>query len=224
MELTNKVVFITGSSIGIGREDAKSFAKEGVKLVITYNTHKEEVGELANECKKLGSPEVLVFKLNILDDKSIKNVVDKIIQKYNRIDVLINNAGIVIWKPFKEQTFKQIESQLRVNIEGLVKMTKIVLPYLNEVLINIGSTAGFIGEEYLTTYCASKWAVRGFTKSLALELPNLRIYCVNPPGVATQMNDFQGLPPEKVSGVIVRLVKGSLNKKSGDDVNILDYI
>lgn len=165
--LKNKIVLITGSSIGIGRETAQVFAEEGCKLVITYYKDKSDGEKVALKCKELGAADVLILPLNVADDKSISNIVKETVKKFGAIDILINNAGIIVWKHFSEQSKGEIEEQLRVNLEGLIKMTKECLPHIKEAIINISSGAGLEGYETLTTYCATKFGVRGFTQALA---------------------------------------------------------
>ena len=161
MDLKNKVVLITGSSLGIGRETAFKFAKEGCKVVVTYFKDKKEGEKVAKKCIELGASEVIVLQLNVMDDKSIKDCVKKTIEKFNHIDILINNAGIVVWKNLKEQSFEYIENEVRTNLEGLIKMTRECLPYIKETIINISSGAGKDAFAGLSTYCATKFGVRG---------------------------------------------------------------
>ena len=226
MELKNKIVLITGSSIGIGRETALAFAKEGSKIIITYNTNKEEAEKTLKECKKL--TECLLFNLDVTKTDSIKNVVKNVIDKFGSIDILINNAGIIVFKNFMEQSENEVENQININLIGLMNMTKIAIPYMKEdegIIINISSDAGKVGYGEIVPYCASKFGVRGFTKALALELPdNIKTYVVNPGLTATQMTNFQGIPPKKVADIVVDTAKENLNKKSGDDIDIEDYL
>ncbi|HME55462.1 MAG TPA: SDR family oxidoreductase [Candidatus Lokiarchaeia archaeon] len=223
ISVKNKVICITGSSIGIGREDAFSFAKEGAIIVITFNTNQTEAEKVAKQCMKLGASGTFVLQLNVMDDSSIKNAVKTIVAKYKHIDILINNAGVILWKHLEDQTSEEIELQTRTNLEGLIKMTKECLPHVKEMIINMASAAGLEGYENITTYCATKWGVRGFTKAIANETP-LKVFSVNPGVIATQMNNFKGMPPEKVAKVILNLAKGKYNLDSGSDVNIWDYV
>lgn len=218
--LKNKVVVITGSSIGIGRETAYKFAKEGCKVVITYYKDKNEAFEVLNRCMKLGASDALVIKLNATNDNEIKDFVKEIVRKYSGIDILINNAGIVVWKYLEKQSYKEIEDQLRTNLEGLIKITKTCLPYIKDTIINIASAAGLEGYEDLTTYCATKFGVRGFTQALAKELKNVKTFVVNPGTIATRMNNFHGLPPEKVAEAILNIAKGKYKAGSGSDINV----
>ena len=143
LDLKNKVVLITGSSIGIGRETAFKFAKEGCRLILTYYKDKSEGLAVAKKCMELGASEAVALQLNVMDDKSIRNCVKEAIKKYKDISILINNAGIIVWKKFKDQTYEDIENQIHTNFEGLVKMTKECLPHVKEMIINIASGAGF---------------------------------------------------------------------------------
>jgi len=222
--MKNKKVLITGSSVGIGRYTAYRFSKEGTNLIITYNKGKEEAYETARECYKLGASTVHVFHLDIRKDESIKDLVENIKKEAGYIDILINNAGVVVWKPLKEQSFEDIENQIRVNLEGLIKLTKLMLPLTREMIINIGSGAGKAGFESLTVYCATKFGLRGFTQALAQEIPHLKVYCVNPGMTATRMTNFQGVPPERVAEIIFNTAKGMYKKPSGSDIDVWEYL
>lgn len=224
MDLKDKVVLITGSSIGIGRETAYKFASGGARVIVTYYKDKIEAQKVGEKCQELGASEVLVLHLNVMDDQSIKDVVSEVVKKFGGIDILINNAGFLVWKNFIDYDFSDIEAETRTNLEGLIKMTRESLPHIKEMIINISSVLGFSGGVNATVYSATKWGVRGFTKSIALELGDIKVYCVNPDGTATVMNDFLGISPEDVGEIILKLAKGEIKVESGDDVNINDYL
>lgn len=223
LNLKDKVVLITGSSIGIGRYTAYEFAKEKAIVIITYYKDKEEAVKAYNTCINLGMSEGMVLYLNLKDNESIKNCVKQVVDKYKRIDILINNAGVLAWKPLRKQSFEEIENQIRVNLEGLIKITKEALPYITSTIINIGSGAGKTGFSELTTYCATKFGVRGFTQALAQEEINLRIYTVNPGMTATRMTGYKGISPEIVAKVILNTAKGIYNKPSGSDIDVWEF-
>lgn len=222
--LQDKVVFITGSSIGIGRETALLFAKEGAKVIITYYKDKKEAERVEREAKRLGAADSLILQLNVLDDKSIKACVRKTIDSFSEISILINNAGVYLPAPLEKQTIKEIELQIRINFEGLVKITKGSLSYIKDKIINIGSGAALEGNGGMATYSATKFAVRGFTQSIAEERRDLGVYIVNPHATATRMTGFTGTPPEKVAEVIVNVAKDEYKVPSGSDVNVWDYV
>lgn len=225
MNLKDKVVIVTGSSQGIGKATSIAFAKEGANVVVTYNSNKKKGEEVFKECSKF--KEAFLIKLNVTDEKSIKDCVEKAVDKFGAIDILVNNAGILIWKNLSEQNDREIESQINTNLIGLIKMTKAVLPYMKGqsegIIINIASTAGKrAAHEGYPTYCASKFGVRGFTRALALELPSgIKIFAVNPGLTATAMTDFEGIPAKDVAEVIVNTAKEKYSAQSGGDVDVL---
>ena len=228
MEIKDKVVLVTGSGTGIGKETVLEFAKEKAKVIITYNNHKKEAEKAFKEIKKLG--ECLLIKLDVADTNSIKKCVEETIDKYGAIDILVNNAGVLVEKSLLEQSFEEIKFGLDVNLLGLINITKVVLPYMQEeegIVINIASIAGKrVKWPKTSIYSASKFGVRGFTQGMAKEYEksNIRFYAVNPDLTATAMTDFEGVHPNKVAKIIVRTAKEDLGKKSGDDVDTKDYL
>lgn len=127
--LKGKVVFISGASLGIGTETAYKFAEEECKLAITYFRDKDKVIEVSERCKKLGASDVLVLHLDVTNNESIVKTVQQVVQHYHEISILINNAGVIVWKQLKDQSFGEIESQIRTNLEGLVKLTVVLSLY-----------------------------------------------------------------------------------------------
>lgn len=224
MKLDNKVVVITGSSDGIGAEAAKFFAKEKAKVVVCYNSQKEKAENIYRKCKRFN--DALLVKLDVSDKSSIENCIDEIMDKYGNIDVLVNNAGVMFWENFSEQSFEEIDKQIDVNLKGLIKMTKYALPYMKDgIIINISSGAGKQGFAGLATYCATKFGVRGFTQALSQEPSRgMRFYSVNPGMTSTKMTNYRGISPEIVGRIILETAKESLGKKSGDDVDVWDYV
>src|SRR3989344_3602499 len=113
-----KTIFITGSSSGIGQATAYAFAKVGYDVILSYHSSKKEGEETERECKKLGATETLLLNLDVLNDKSIKSAFDTIKKKFGKIDVVVNKAGVAVYKPFIKQAYKEIESELRTNLEA----------------------------------------------------------------------------------------------------------
>ncbi|MCJ7505831.1 SDR family oxidoreductase [Candidatus Bathyarchaeota archaeon] len=225
IHLRDRVILITGSSVGIGRETAYEFAKEGCKVVVTYYQDRKEAEEVGEKCLAIGAPDVLVTQLNLMDDDSIRNTVKKTVERFGEISVLINNAGVMVRKHLRDQSFKEIEDQIGTNLEGLMKMTKESLPYVKDTIINIGSGMAFEGHENATSYCATKFGVRGFSRALSKELPNVKVYAVHPTATATRMNNFSGkMPPEKVAKVILNTAKGEYKVDSGGDVRVEEVL
>ncbi len=221
--MKNKIVLITGSSIGIGRETAYKFSAEKCKVIITYYKDKKEAEMTGKKCKELGASDVLVVHLDVMDNKSIQEAVKKIVTKFKKIDILINNAGVLRSSSVKEHSFEEIERQVRTNLEGLIKMTNQCLPHVKEMIITIASGAGKTAYAGLATYCATKFGVRGFTQALAQET-NLAVYCVNPGMTQTRMTNYRGVPPEKVAEIILNTAKGKYKVDSTRDVDVWDYL
>jgi len=119
-----QVVLITGSSSGIGRETAYRFAKAGARLVLTYYKGKTRGEAAERRCRRFGAADTLLLHLDVLDNDSIAEAARKVKRKYGAIDFLINNAGVGVFIPFKKQTERDIERQLRTNLEGLIKVTR----------------------------------------------------------------------------------------------------
>ena len=218
MELEDKVVLITGSSDGIGKETAIAFSKKGSKVIITYNKNEQGAEEVAKECN------AKFFHLNVLDDVSIERLVEEVKKEFGKIDVLVNNAGVIVKKFLEEHETREIDEQVETNLTGLIKMTRTFLPVINKdgVIINISSGAGKTGYAGLSVYCATKFGVRGFTQSLAGEISQ-KVYSVNPGITATKMTNYMGTPPKRVADIIVETAQGKLSNISGSDVDVWKY-
>jgi len=224
MDLAGRTVLVTGASIGIGREVALQFAAAGCRLALTYFEHRAEAEEVAQRCRGLGAPDVITVSLQLADDDSIRMLFETVIDRFGALDILVNNAGVVVWKPFLEQDFGELETQLAVNLVGVMKLTWVFLPLVGDAVISIGSTATLHRSRTPPTYCATKWGLRGFVKALALEHPGKRIVSVHPTVTATRMNDMQGMPPERVAEVVLRVARGDIEVESGGDVDVREYV
>lgn len=220
----HKTVFITGSSSGIGRQTAYQFAKVGWKIALTYHINKEEGEKTSAECLILGASEVTLEKLELVDDVCVRLTAENVINKFGKIDILINNAGILSQKPLAEKSFEEIEEQINTNLEGPIKLTKLCLPYIQEAMINVGSRLGFVGRKNLTVYSATKFGIRGFTKALGAEFPHLRVACVNPGLTNTGMGNEEGVPAQKVGELVYKVAVGEIAVEQGGDFNVYDYL
>ena len=215
--IEEKIVLITGSSKGIGQAIAKTFAKEKAKLIITYHHDRDAADATAKECEGLGAIETFVVQLDITDSESIKKCCMEVELKFGHIDYLVNNAGVIDWEKFENESFEEIEDQLRANLEGTIKMTSAFFSQIKEGIINIASRAGHIAYPGRAVYVASKFGVVGFTKSLALEYPDLKIFTVSPGAVKTEMWDFEeGVEPEIIGSYIIKALNGEVSLKDGD--------
>lgn len=222
--LKDKTIFITGSSRGIGEAIAYEFAREKSRIILTYSSDSDAVGKVKEKCLKLGSSEVLVLELNLKVDSSIRDAGNSAIEKFGHIDYLINNAGVISWEGFSNESFEEIENQLRINLEGLIKMTSALLPQIKSGIINIASRAGHLPFAGRAVYTASKFGVIGFTKSLILEYPDLKIFSVSPGATKTQMWKFDnGEDPKIVGEYIIKALKNEVELVGGD-INLWEII
>ena len=217
-------VLITGSSSGIGRETAYRFAREGSTVILTYCRGKRRGARAEARCLRLGAKETLLIHLDVTDMRSVAAAGARVSKKFGRIDFLINNASVLHYLPFRKQTPRQIERQLRTNLEGLVRMTLAFLPMVRKGFINIASAAGEETYPEMSTYCGSKFGVRGFTQALRLENKRLLIGCVNPDQTATHLSGYVGRPPSDVAEVIFRTVTGTAKLSPLGDVDVWDVI
>jgi NAD(P)-dependent dehydrogenase (short-subunit alcohol dehydrogenase family) len=218
--MKGQVVLITGASSGIGRETAYRFAQEETKLALTYNKGKKRGLEAEKRCRRLGAEDTHLVHLNVMDNRSIGDAVKRVHRKYGGVDYLINNAGVGIFLPFKEQSVQDIERQIGTNLEGLIKVTRAFLPFIRKGIVNIASAAGKTAYAEMSVYCGTKFGVRGFTQALAQEHPSLKICCVNPDMTATRLSGYQGQPPSEVADVIFRAVSGKIKVAGGGDVDL----
>ena len=219
-----KVVFITGASSGIGEQTAYLFAENGYSVIITYRQEKEQGERVGQECLRRGASGALVLPLDLTKDESIESAVGQIVNKFGEVDILINNAGILINKNLRDRDFEEIAAELRTNLEGPMKLTAKCVPYIRSCIINVGSILSRVAKRGLTSYCASKAGLLGFTRSLARELPNLRIYQVNPGLTSTRMGNLEGVSPKDVARVIFDFATFKYNHKSGEHIAINDYL
>ncbi len=222
--MKGQTVLITGASSGIGRETAYRFAKEGAKLILTYNKGKSRGEAAEKRCRRLGAADVLLLPLDVTEDGKVAAALRAVKKRQPALDFLINNAGVGRFVPFREQTVRDIERQIRTNLEGLIRMTRVFLPIVKKGIVNIASAAGQTAYEEMSVYCGSKFGVRGFTQALALEHSKLKICCVNPDETATRLSGYQGRPPREVAEVIFRAVSGQIQCEEGVDINVWDVM
>lgn len=187
MRLRNKVALITGAAKGIGFATAKRFTEEGAKVMLAdlnEGAVMEAVGQLKN-----AEP----YVLNVTDRASIQRAVDAIIAKHQRIDILINNAGITQDARLVKMTEEQFDTVIDVNLKGVFNCTQLVVPHMLEAkkgaIVNASSVVGIYGNFGQTNYSATKFGVIGFTKTWAREFgqKGIRVNAVCPGFIATEM-------------------------------------
>lgn len=190
----NKVALITGGSRGIGKAISKKFAQNGYDLIINYKENTDRAEEIKKELEKNYNVDVMLAKADLGFEDEINNMISDIYNKYSKIDVLVNNAGMVIDKEFEDRTIKDWQSTLNVNLIAPFLLTKIIGKKMfeekNGTIINISSTNG-LNTYYPSSvdYDASKSGIISLTyDSAVLFSPYVRVNCVAPGWVNTEMN------------------------------------
>lgn len=197
-----KVVVITGSSRGLGREIALSFAKEKFKVVINYKEKKEKALQVINEINTF-SKEVFSFKADVSNFIEVERMIKYIMGKWQRIDILINNAGIIkdalLLKIQQEDWEKVINTNLKGCFNCIKAISKIMIKQKEGHIINISSIVGLKGNIGQVNYSASKAGIIGLTKSSAKELGqyNIKVNVVLPGYLLTDLNKKLPLKLEK---------------------------
>jgi len=180
MKLENKIALITGGARGIGKAIAEVLAKEGAKIVIS-DININGVEELEKKVKNLGR-KFMVIKSDVSDSKQVYEMINKIMNNFGRIDILINNAGGSLGTPYllEEITEKMWDKVINVNLKGTFLCSKCVAKFMKErrsgKIVNVSSAAGKYGAEVAgPQYVTAKAGVLGFTRQLAKELGPYRI-------------------------------------------------
>lgn len=189
----SKVIIITGASRGIGRETAKLLARNGHTVIANYNKSAEKAKELQEELKK-ENINIDIYKADVSKREECKALVEYAIEKYKRIDVLVNNAGISIWGQFTDLTDAEIEEIIRTNLYSAIAMSQEVSKHMihekQGCIINMSSIWGMVGASCEVAYSVTKAGIDGLTKALAKELgpSNIRVNSIAPGAIETEMN------------------------------------
>ena len=191
----NKVALVTGGTTGIGKAIAQEIAKSGFNIAINYRTETEEMQELKKEIEA-NNVKCLFVKADISKFEETEKMAKEIIENFEKIDVLVNNAGVTkdgLIMRMKEDAFKQV---IDINLVGTFNVTRNIVPYMVKQrsgrIINIASVVGIVGNAGQSNYSASKAGIIGFTKSLAKELSsrNILVNAVAPGFIETKMTDI----------------------------------
>ena len=193
-EKISKVWFITGANRGFGLEIARAALQEGDTVIATARDIERLTTILGLEASRL-----LLLKLDVTEQTTIRNAVDSALKKFGKIDILVNNAGYGQLGAFEEITSQEVEQQFDTNVFGLMNVTREVLPSMRKQksghIVNLSSAAGLKGGNRYSVYAASKFAVVGFSESLAEELKNfgIKVTSVEPGYFRTDFLDGSSL-------------------------------
>jgi 3-oxoacyl-[acyl-carrier protein] reductase len=217
--LSGKVALITGGSRGIGESIVLAFAREGADVAFTYLSSEQKALEVAAEAEKLGVS-VLAMKSDAADYSQAEQLINEVVVRFGKIDILINNAGITKDTLMLRMTEEQWDQVMEVNLKSVFNVTKHALkPMMKQKagsIINMSSVVGVFGNAGQANYAASKAGIIGFTKSIAKEVGSRNIRCnaVAPGFIETDMTHV--LTEEQKKGYIDSIPLKRLG--SGEDV------
>jgi acetoacetyl-CoA reductase len=207
-DLKNKVAIVTGGSRGIGAEISLELAKQGVKIVINYNSQKEQADKVVAEIVALGG-EAYAVQADVSNNQDAAKLVTEAVNHFGGVDILVNNAGITRDSTFKKLSEEDWRKVIDVNLNSVYNTTSAALPHISEStagrIINISSIIGQAGGFGQTNYSAAKAGMIGYTKSLALELAKsgVTVNAICPGFIGTEM--VAAMPEKVLESVVARV-------------------
>lgn len=212
MEFKGKTVLVTGASRSLGRQIAYDFAKEGAKVIINYNTSYEEAKELKKEIDN-NFEESIIIQCDVSGENDVKNMVSELEEKNIRIDILINNAGLAIDNILDFKDANEFKKVIDTNLLGTFLVTKYISKIMNKSgsVINISSDNAFYGYEESIDYDASKAGIISLTKNFAKSLKPIRVNCICPGWINTDMN--KELTGDQVKNEEKKIILGRFAEK-----------
>jgi len=198
--LLNKVTIVTGASSGIGKATALLFAKNGAKLAIS-GRNIDRLNEVKKQIQDQHKHEPLVIVGDLAEENTAQTIIDQTVSHYGRLDVLVNNAGILALGSIENTTVESFDNMMNVNLRSVFKLTKFAIPHLEKTkgnIVNISSVNGIRSFANVLSYCVSKAAVDQLTHCVALELApkGIRVNAVNPGVILTELQKRGGLSDE----------------------------
>lgn len=233
--IEGKVVVITGASSGLGEATARLLSSEGATVVLAAR-RSDRIEALANELGDQGG-KAMAVTTDVTDRQQVKQLADKAVETYGRIDVMLNNAGLMPLAPLEKLKIDEWEQMVDVNFKGVLYGVAAALPYMKEQksghFINVSSVYGHKIGPNATVYCATKFAVRAMSEGLRQEVKpyNIRTTVISPGAVATEL--LEHISDEKVQAetkdfvgqiavpaeTFARMVAFAINEPNDVDVN-----
>ena len=192
--LTNKIAAVTGAASGIGRALALNLAEEGCHVAISdiNETGLNQTADMVRSQSK--NVRVSTHKVNTADREQVKQYADDVVKAHGAVHIIINNAGVVLVETLEDSNYEDFEWLMGINLWGVIYGSKEFLPYLKQQdaahIVNISSVNGIFTNPNNGPYCTAKFAVRGFTETLAQELAgtHVKVSCVHPGGIKTSIS------------------------------------
>jgi acetoacetyl-CoA reductase len=212
-KLENAVVVVTGASMGIGRAIAEELGKDGAKVVVNYNRHKEQAEEVVENLLKNGASAAVAMQADVSDPAQATRLIEDTIKQFDRIDVLVNNAGINIDRSLKAMTVEEWDTVIQADLNSYFYTIKAALPYFMQqksgTILNISSTTAQLGNHGQANYAAAKEGIIGFTRTAALELARFNVTInVLSLGAIDTPHMWSKVPQEYKDGVLKRIPLG----------------
>src|SRR2546430_11801719 len=206
------VVVVTGGARGIGRAIAEEIGREGARVVVNYAKSKEAAEDLAAQLQQSGSPGAAAIQADVSDAAQAAKLIEETLQRFGRIDVLVNNAGINVDRSLKNLTPEDWDKVIKNDLSSYFYTTKAALPHFTQQksgkIINISSVIGQMGNFGQANYAAAKAGIIGFTKTAELELArfNVTVNAIAPGFIATEM--FEAIPEKPKEAILARIPLG----------------
>lgn len=216
-DMNGKVAVVTGAASGLGRATAIKLAEAGASLCLV-DMNEDGLAETAG----MLSAELLIHPADLSEASVCADPVVATIAKFGRLDALCNVAGLIYLANTPQMPFEQYKRTIDVNLNAPFLMSQAAIPHLletNGAIVNVASSAAFIGEAYAAAYCASKWGLVGMTKAMAMEYAKqpIRINAVAPGGMITNIvTNFR--PPENCDYELIKRFSGMRGTVEVDDV------
>lgn len=239
-QIKNANVLITGGAQGIGKMLGEKCLREGAKNLIIWDINTQNIDQALAEFTRLGYQNVHAFNVDVSDNSEIERAATEVLLEIGNVDILFNNAGIVVGKMFWEHTAEEIDRTLQINVNGVLHTTRVFIKEMIKQkkghVINIASAAGIISNKRMSAYLASKWAVKGWSDALRMELESmegdLHVTTVCPSYINTGM--FKGvkapflfplLEPEDITDQIIDAVKKNrIFLLAPDFLNVIPFL
>jgi NAD(P)-dependent dehydrogenase (short-subunit alcohol dehydrogenase family) len=226
--LKDKVAAVTGAASGIGRALALNLAEEGCHVAISdiNEAGLQETADLVRSQSK--NVRVTTHKVNTADRNQVRQYADDVVKAHGAVHIIINNAGVVLVETLEDSSYEDFEWLMGINLWGVVYGSKEFLPYLKKQdsahIVNISSVNGIFTNPNNGPYCTAKFAVRGFTETLAQELAgtNVKVSCVHPGGIKTNIaanarfykSSDESIKKEDAAALFSRAIAGTTADKA----------
>lgn len=239
-KIKDKNILITGGANGIGKMLGEKCLREGAAHLVIWDINQENITKTVEELKKKGFDNVSPYIVDVSVTEDIETQAAKVLEDVGTVDILFNNAGVVVGKEFYEHTARDIDKTMQINVTGVMHVTRLFLPGMIEKsaghIINIASAAGLTPNPKMSVYAASKWAVLGWSESLRIELertsPDLHVTTVTPSYINTGMFDGAKAPlitpildADDVTNQIISAIKSNeILLRAPSSVNLLPLL